>query len=75
MQIFIISGSVQFSKLDGICQKMFIDEWVEFLDIKLNKWAILLIGNINKPFQNWIGVLLLVKMKFWNQFFVDVLNN
>ena len=75
MQIFIINGSVQFSKLDGICQKMFIDEWVEFLDIKLNKWAILLIGNINKPFQNWIGVLLLVKMKFWNQFFVDVLNN
>ena len=75
MEIFIINGSVQFSKLDGICQNMLIDEWVEFLDVKLNKWAILLIGNIIKPFQNWIGILLLVKMKFWNQFFVDVLIN
>ena len=59
---------MQFCKLDGIYQNVFVDEWVEFLDVKLNKWAILFIGNINKPFQNWTGVLPWVEMKFWNQF-------
>ena len=33
------NGSVQFCKLDGICQNIFIDQLVEFLDVKLNKWA------------------------------------
>ena len=49
-EIFIINSVVQFFKLDGICQNIFIDGWVQLLDIKLNNWAILFIGHINKPF-------------------------
>ena len=74
-EIFIINGSVQFCKLDDICQNILIDGKVEFLDVKLNKWAIIFIKNINKPFQNWIGIFPLVEMKFWNQFFIDFLND
>ena len=31
--------------------------------------------NVNKPFQNWVGILPLVEMKFWKQFFIDFLND
>ena len=44
------SGSVWFCKLDGIYQNIFIDGWVEFLDVKFEKWAILFIRNINKSY-------------------------
>ena len=30
-------GSVQFCKLDGICQNIYIDGWVQFFNAKLNK--------------------------------------
>ena len=51
-EIFIINDSMQFCKLEGIYQNIFVDRWLEFLDIKLNKLAIFFIGNINKQFQN-----------------------
>ena len=41
MEIFIINGSVQFGKLDGICQNIFTDKWVEFLNVKLNELVVL----------------------------------
>ena len=36
----MINGSVQFCKLYGICHNIFIDVWVQFLDVKLNKSTI-----------------------------------
>ena len=52
MENFIINGSVQFCKMDHICQNTFIDGWLEFTDVKLNKCAILFNGNMSKSFQN-----------------------
>ena len=64
-----------FTNWNVFYQNIFIDEWVEFLDIKLNKWAIIFIESMNKLFQNWIGILPLVEMKLWNQFCFNFLND
>ena len=52
MENFVINDSVQFCKLNRICQNTFIDGWLEFTGVKLNKCAILFNGNMSKSFQN-----------------------
>ena len=68
-----VNGSVNFCKLDGICQNIFIYGWVGSLDVKLNKWAILFITNVNKPFQKRISIPLLIEMTL-HQFSTNLLN-
>ena len=75
MENFIINGSVQFCKMDHICQNTFIDGWLEFTDVKLNKCAIIFNGNTSKSFQNWNIPIPLNEMKFWYEFVIDFLND
>ena len=70
-----LSSIVQFCKIESICQNIFVNSWIEFLNVKCNKWAISFIGNINKLFQTRIAILKLVERKFWNQFFIDFFND